>query len=83
MNTIGDAARVVARLVACVMAYHARSPVSRDTALHKQRDVLQPSGLTQYSSILYVSPILQCVGPCNLFVSGQCSHTIWLIKTVK
>ena len=33
----------VSRLVACVMPYHAQTPVSLDTALHKQLNLVQPS----------------------------------------
>jgi len=41
-------------LVACVMPYHAWPPVSRDTALHKQHKVKQPSESKHCSGIPYV-----------------------------
>jgi len=43
-TTVCWSGEFVTHLVACVMPYHARPPVSRDTALHKQLDVIQPSG---------------------------------------
>ena len=42
-------------IVACVVQYHARHPVSRDTALHKQLEVIQPSRSKHCSRILYLS----------------------------
>ena len=55
---------VVSRLVACVMPYHTRPPVSRDTALHKQLKVIQPSGSTHCSSIPYILNFMHICVSC-------------------
>ena len=39
--------------------YHTRPPVSRDTVLHKQLYVIQPSGLTHCSGVSYIHHIMQ------------------------
>jgi len=44
---------VVSGLIACVMPYKARPLVSRDTSLHKQLDVIQPSESTSCTGIMY------------------------------
>ena len=44
---------ITSRCLCNAVSRYARPPVSRDTALHKQLEVIQPSGSTHCSGILY------------------------------